>query len=81
VSFSKLGGPQTRRFSLELSGGREGDIIRYTKDGSDPQPFSNSYAIPLIIDANTVIKAAIFRNDYLPRKDPSILIFLNWVET
>ena len=35
-------------------------VIRYTDDGSEPDPGSPRYKEPLMINRNTVIKAAIF---------------------
>ncbi len=68
VVFSKKSGLYDDQFELVLSGGQEGDIIRYTKNGSDPLPFSNPYNFPITVQENTVIKAAIFRKDHLPSK-------------
>ena len=77
VVFSKVAGLYQDQFDLILSGGQEGDIIRYTKDGSDPLPFSNSYINPIPINRNTVIKAAIFRQDFLPSEVTTNTYLLN----
>lgn len=45
-------------FELALSGVQENAQIYFTLDGSEPNPNSFRYTVPLIIQKNTVVKAA-----------------------
>ena len=50
--------------AITLSGST---IIRYTLDGSDPSTTSTPYTAPIVLTATTVIKAACFTNNTLPK--------------
>ncbi|KAA3639586.1 MAG: T9SS C-terminal target domain-containing protein [Bacteroidetes bacterium] len=53
---------------LALSGAGEEEVIRYTQDGSDPVATSPVYQQPIVLSSNRVVRARIFRDDYLPGK-------------
>lgn len=61
--FSVTGGMYSEAFALELS--TIDGHIRYTTDGSRPTLSSTLYTAPLDIDATTVIRAAVFQEDYI----------------
>ena len=65
VVFSKTAGLYDSSFILELSGAKEGDVIKYTTNGSEPTINAFTYTMPLTISSNKVVKAAIFRPAYL----------------
>ena len=67
VVFSAAGG-QVNALSLELSGVSAPNTIRYTTDGSEPTISSLSYFGPIPISQNRVIRAAAFRQGYLPSR-------------
>ncbi len=67
VVFSEAGG-QVSPLSLELSGVTAPNTIRYTIDGSEPTISSRSYFGPIPISQNRVIRAAAFRQGYLPSR-------------
>lgn len=67
VVFSNDGG-LVDPFTLVLSGNTLGGDIRFTRDGSVPTTLSQQYTSPLVINANSVITASIFRENYLPSK-------------
>ncbi|MGH1434921.1 MAG: CotH kinase family protein [Lewinella sp.] len=66
VIFSTLGGTTPAPFFLTLSGAGPQEEIRYTLDASSPTPNSSLYTSPLSIANNTVVRAAIFREEYIP---------------
>ncbi len=53
---------------LALSGAGDNEQIRYTLDGSEPWAGSPDYVNPISITSNRVVRARIFRDDYLPGK-------------
>ncbi|WP_020571886.1 CotH kinase family protein [Neolewinella persica] len=65
VIFSQGGGP-TGTFALSLAGADTPYQIRYTLDATEPAATSPLYTAPLAINTTTVVRAAIFRPDYLP---------------
>lgn len=64
VEFSQSGGP-VDAFTLSLSGALAGEEIRYTTDATQPTENSSLYTAPLPIASHTVVRAGIFRPDYL----------------
>ncbi len=65
VVFSEAGG-QVDALSLTFSGVTPPNTIRYTTDGSEPTLGSLSYFGPIPINQNRIIRAAAFRQGYLP---------------
>lgn len=65
VIFSNAGG-QTNAFNLSLSGATGPAVIRFTTDASVPTENSTLYTNPIPITSNTVVRARIFRDNYLP---------------
>ena len=65
VIFSKTAGLYDSGFTLELSGAKEGDLIKYTTNGSEPSINAFTYTVPISISANKVVKATIFRPSYI----------------
>lgn len=64
VIFSHPGG-ETGVIDLSLSGAGGPAVIRYTLDASVPTLSDPVYAGPISITENTVVRARIFREDYL----------------
>ncbi len=75
IEFSHLGG-STQPVLLSLDGAAPGETIRYTLNATEPHEGSPVYANPLWINANRVVRAKIFREDYLsgPSESRSFLI-------
>lgn len=67
VIFSHQGGEFNEQ-SVTLSGTAEGEEIRYTLDASLPNITSNLYTAPIIISEDTVIRAKIFKENYIPSR-------------
>lgn len=65
IIFSHPGGP-TSEISLALSGEGPDQIIRYTLDATLPSDQSPMYLEPIPIGENTVVRARIYQNGYLP---------------
>ncbi len=65
VLFSKNSGIYEEGFNVALSTETEG-TIRFTTDGSIPNSTSSIYQNPLVIRVNTTVKAAIFKDNFLP---------------
>jgi hypothetical protein len=65
VVFSAAGG-QVSALSLEMSGVSSPNTLRYTTDGSEPTISSQSYFGAISIAQTRVIRAAAFRQGYLP---------------
>ncbi len=65
VSFSEPGGI-VDAFSLRLSGATAPNQIRYTLDATVPTAASPVYTGPIAITETTIVRAAIFRPNYLP---------------
>lgn len=53
-------------FKLTLSSTTPGTTIRYTTDGSTPTPNSFRYSEPLAIAQTTIVRAAAFKDGFLP---------------
>lgn len=66
VIFSTTGGMIPAPFALTLSGTTPQEEIRYTLDATSPTSASSLYVSPLSITNNTVVRAAIFREGYIP---------------
>ena len=65
IQFSHQGGI-TDRFGLSLGPVEPPAEIRYTLDATEPNENSQVYSGPIDILTTTVVRAAIFRPDYLP---------------
>ncbi len=65
--FSHEGGEFNGQ-SVELSGASEGEEIRYTLDATKPNQTSSLYTSPIIISQDTVIRAKIFKDNYIPSR-------------
>ena len=65
VIFSKAAGVYPDGISVILTSEEEGDI-RYTTDGTNPTASSAIFSNPIDVRNNTTVKAAIFRDRYLP---------------
>ena len=48
-----------------LSGTEEGEYIRYTLDSTEPDYTSNLYSNPININSTTIVRAKIFKNNYI----------------
>ena len=64
--FSHQGGIKDSELNLELSGKKLGQVIRYTRDGSEPNSNSNIYKDKIKIDESTSIRARIYEEGYIP---------------
>lgn len=67
IVFSHDGGP-TNIFDLELSSDNEGAEIRYTINSAVPDENSLLYQGPIAINRNIVIRARLFKEDFIPSK-------------
>jgi hypothetical protein len=66
--FSMPAGFYTSSFSVELSVSQPDCRIHYTLDGSDPSQTSALYTGPLTVSKTTCIRAAAFKDKYIPGK-------------
>ena len=66
VIFSKEGGYLSGQTNLTLSGNLSGQSIRYTTDATIPTKTSPLHVWPIQISENTVVRARIFQDNYLP---------------
>ncbi|MBN1132284.1 MAG: CotH kinase family protein [Bacteroidales bacterium] len=66
LHFSREGGRFTNPFQLVLTPDNPGDPIYYSTDGSEPGTGSILYNSPITINGNTVIRASIIKENYLP---------------
>ena len=66
VQFSDDGGSVNNTINLSLSGNSDGEYIRYTLDSSEPDYTSIFYDSPIQINSTTVVRAKIFKNNYIP---------------
>lgn len=70
IVFSHNGG-QFNGQSISLSGANPGEQIRYTLDASVPNAQSPLYSSAISIDRDTVVRARVFQNDYIPSRTAS----------
>ena len=63
--------------NLTLSGNEDGEYIRYTLDSSEPDYSSIFYDSPIQINSNTVVRAKIFKNNYIPGYSDTRSYFYN----
>jgi len=75
--FVKPGGFYKDFVSVELKALEEGAEIRYTLDGSAPTRESKLYTGPINIYETTVVRAAAFKDGYLPRPVTAQTYFIN----
>jgi hypothetical protein len=76
VIFSHDGG-LVDELQLTLSTSGQNNIILYTTDSSEPNTSSNVYSSPITISQNTVIRARIFKQGYVPSRINSRAYILN----
>ena len=76
INFSHQGG-LTAPLGLNLSGNKEDEVIRFTSDATVPDEESPIYSYPLEINSNTVIRARIFKDGYLPSQVQSKSYIIN----
>lgn len=65
VLFSHDGG-EVYQQEVEIDGTQDDEVIRYTLDASVPTENSIRYTTPITVDSNTVIRARIFRDNFIP---------------
>jgi hypothetical protein len=70
IVFSHNGGEFNGQ-SISLSGASRDEQIRYTLDATVPNPQSPLYSSAISIDGNTVVRAKVFQNDYIPSRTAS----------
>ena len=70
IVFSHNGGEFNDR-SISLSGVSQGEQIRYTLDATIPTLESPLYSSAISIDGNTVVRAKVFQNGYIPSRTAS----------
>ena len=66
VVFSNQGGLINAPISLSLSGNASEEVIRYTIGDNNPTETSPIYTNPIEINENTIVRAQIFLENYLP---------------
>ena len=67
VIFSHQGGEFNDQ-NVTLSGTADGEEIRYTLDATIPNQTSSLYTSPIVISQDTVIRAKIFKNNFIPSR-------------
>ena len=77
VQFSNDGGSVNNTINLSLSGNEDGEYIRYTLDSSEPDYTSIFYDSPIQINSTTVVRAKIFKNNYIPGYSDTRSYFYN----
>ena len=77
IQFSNDGGAMYNSINLTLSGNEDGEYIRYTLDSSEPDYTSIFYDSPIQINSNTVVRAKIFKNNYIPGYSDTRSYFYN----
>ncbi len=71
IVFSHNGGEFNGQ-SISLSGAAsQGEQIRYTLDATVPNSQSPLYSSAISIDGNTVVRAKVFQDDYIPSRTAS----------
>ena len=65
IEFSHVGGAVNNTINLTLSGIGDGEYIRYTLDSTEPDYTSNFYSNPFDINSTTIVRAKIFKNNYI----------------
>ena len=76
IQFSHPGG-KTGSLSLTLSGTSAPATIHYTLDATVPNENSPVYTGPIFISSNRVVRARMFRQDYLPSQTQSHTYLVN----
>ena len=77
LEFSHPGGIVDDKVNLSINGIKEGETIRYTTDKSVPKIDSQKYDNPIIINETKVIRAKIFKEDYISNYDQSKTFIFN----
>lgn len=78
VIFSHPGGSvPSSTLSISLTGNTSGQTIRYTTDATIPTESSQVYSTPITISSNTVIRARIFQNNFIPTTSSSRTYLFN----
>jgi hypothetical protein len=77
IQFSDDGGALNNTINLSLSGNEDGEYIRYTLDSSEPDYTSIFYDSPIQINSTTVVRAKIFKNNYIPGYSDTRSYFYN----
>ncbi len=70
IVFSHNGGEFNGQ-SISLSGASQGEQIRYTLNATVPNSQSPLYSSAISIDGNTVVRAKVFQDDYIPSRTAS----------
>ena len=70
IVFSHNGGEFNGQ-SISLSGASQGEQIRYTLNATVPNSQSALYSSAISIDGNTVVRAKVFQDDYIPSRTAS----------
>ena len=70
IVFSHNGGEFNGQ-SISLSGASRDEQIRYTLDATVPNPQSPLYSSAISIDGNTVVRAKVFQDGYIPSRTAS----------
>ena len=65
-TFAPAGGSYTSSQTVSLNSATPGAIIRYTLDGSNPNPLSPIYGGPFVVSGTTTVKAQGFMADMAP---------------
>lgn len=75
VEFSHTGGVLSPA-SVSLFGATEGEIIRFTLDATVPNKDSEIFSKPIDLSGNTVVRASVFQDHYIP-SPPQSFTYLN----
>lgn len=77
IIFSHNGGLLTATANVALSGNSIDEQIRYTLDATEPNFSSVLYTNPIEVSLNTVIRAKVFQQNYIPSQTASRTYIFN----
>jgi len=79
--FSVERGFYPNAFFLDISNPNSSGVMHYTTDGSEPNKSSTVYSNQLVVSRNSVIRAKIFNDGFLPSMTETHSYFVNEVQS
>ena len=71
IEFSHPGGLINQNINITISGNNDDEVIRYTTDKTVPNINSKIYETPISIEETTILRAKIFKKNYISSYDHS----------